>query len=135
MRFSTWHRFPLSGCTHFGPGGKGPARWDADLPRPCRMQEKEQRLGLTSSQSIISFFPCRICCELGPFSMLLLPAPPRLQRARKINHTDTKATSATSLLSFPDLFAKLRWAKSDFWDVLGGGFLGTQVAVGWEREM
>lgn len=66
--------------------------------------------------------------------MLLLPTP-WLQRARKINHTDTKATPATSLLSFPDLFAKLRWAKSDFWNVLGGGFLGTQMAVGREREM
>lgn len=66
--------------------------------------------------------------------MLLLPTP-WLQRARKINHTDTKATPATSLLSFPDLFAKLRRAKSDFWNVLGGGFLGTQMAVGREREM
>lgn len=49
----------------------------------------------------------------------------KLQRARKIKQNDTKGGLAASLLSFLGLFAKLHWAKSNFWDRLGAGFLGT----------
>lgn len=133
---------PFSGAGPWREGGCGleaPADGlqvprDADLPRPCRTQPPQEAGAEAQPHQLPKHhFIFSVQEEPRAGSLPNAPstaagrravgdaAPPshlRLQRARKINSKDTKATLATSLLSFPDLFAKLHWAKSAFWEVV-----------------